>query len=103
MGGIGAAALGGYQGYGGGMGGYGASMMASPGYGTPMAAANMGGSLVVGADRNRDGIPDAMQRSPYGMGAMASPMTYGGYGGYGGGYGGGMAMASPMTYGGGYG
>ena len=40
-----------------------------------MAAANVGGSLVVGADRNRDGIPDAMQGSPFGVAAMPTMYT----------------------------
>merc|ERR1711939_368735 len=31
---------------------------------TPMAAANVGGAIVAGADRNLDGIPDALQGLP---------------------------------------
>merc|ERR1711939_482748 len=31
---------------------------------TPMAAANIGGAIVAGADRNLDGIPDALQGLP---------------------------------------
>jgi len=31
---------------------------------TPMAAANVGGVVVAGADRNLDGIPDALEGLP---------------------------------------
>merc|ERR1719247_3343651 len=59
---------------------------------SPMAAANIGGSFVVGADRNRDGIPDALQSPHRGYGMQGPVSSYGQYGS-------GMTSGMPLTQG----
>merc|ERR1719272_2447111 len=46
----------------------------------PMAAANFGGTMVVGQDRNHDGIPDVLQRPAYGdvLHGNSTPPAYAG-------------------------